>query len=296
MLVSFTIITHNRKSDLEQAIASILAQSYRPIEVIVVDNNSSDGTPELFRNRYDPNIVRYVRLHENTGVSGGRNITIDKTKGEIIVTLDDDAEIVETEATQRIVNKLQTDKSIGLLAFKVLVHATGMLQKGAFPTRDKSLSPDEEFETTRFIGVGHAAPRALYDEIGLYRDFFPYGHEELDFSFRILDAGYKIIYFPQVTITHKLEGTRRQRLQGKWHVLLENRVKAALLNLPLRYVASTGLIWSIRYWLDAGLNPLPVLNGWYNLYTKRHKLKTDRTPIKQQTVARLRVLKGPLLY
>jgi GT2 family glycosyltransferase len=87
-LVSIIIVAHNNWPDLELAIQSALHQSYGPIEVIVVDNSSSDETvqqvPEIFGNR-----VSYL-IQPNTGEGGGRNEGLRLAKGEFIQFLDGD--------------------------------------------------------------------------------------------------------------------------------------------------------------------------------------------------------------
>ena len=281
-LVSYLLITHNRKQDLKDAIVSILNQSYTPIEIVIVDNNSTDGTPEMIRENFKGQSIRYIRLSENKGVCGGRNVAIEAAKGEILITIDDDAIIDDPNATVKVVNRLSRDPTIGVLAFKVLNYFTHELDKDFFPTRDKKRAPNEEFEIATFIGVGHAIPRYVYEQVGLYRDYFPYGHEEFDLALRILDTGYKILFFPEVVVYHKA-GSRRQRLVGKWSILLENRVKVAIRNLPWKYVVTTTLIWSIRTFVACRGNVIPVLKAWHNLWKQRHKLKEERHLIKRET-------------
>jgi len=295
-LVSYLIITHNRKYDLEEAINSILKQNYAPIEIVIVDNNSIDGTEELIREKFNYPNIRYIRLTENRGVCGGRNVAIEAAKGDILITMDDDAVIDDPKATAKIVNRFAKDLDIGVLAFKVVNHFTGQLDKTMFPTRNKKRPADSEFETSWFIGVGHAIPRCVYDKVGLYGDYFPYGHEEGDLSLRILDAGYRILFFPEVTIRHKVTGTRRERLSGRWPIILENRIKVAIRNLPWRYVVSTGLIWSLRTLIDCRGDFRPIFRAWWSLWSQRNKLIQERHPIKKETIQRIRRLKGPLLY
>lgn len=87
-LVSIVIVAHNNWPDLELAIQSALNQSYRAIEVIVIDNSSTDATarhlPELFGER-----IRYVR-QPNTGEGGGRNAGFRLARGEFVQFLDGD--------------------------------------------------------------------------------------------------------------------------------------------------------------------------------------------------------------
>lgn len=86
-LITAVIPTYNARQYVVEAVESALAQSYRPIEVIVVDDGSSDDTPEVLaplRNR-----IRYIR-QENRGLSGARNRGIAESRGELIAFLDAD--------------------------------------------------------------------------------------------------------------------------------------------------------------------------------------------------------------
>lgn len=294
-LVSYLLITYNRKKDLEEAIISILNQSYSPLEIVIVDNNSTDGTQELIQEKFQNQNIHYIRLFENKGVCGGRNVAISLAKGEILITMDDDAVIDDADATIKVVNKFKEHPDIGVLAFKVVNYFTGQLDKSAFPTRDKKRSPNEEFETSTFIGVGHAIPRHVYRKVGVYGDYFPYGHEELDLALRILDAGYRIVFFPEVVIRHKIKD-RKQRLSGRWAIILENRIKVAIRNLPWKYVLTTALAWSLRTLIDCRGNFLPLLKAWRSLWQQRDQLRHERRPIKKETIERIRRLKGPLYW
>lgn len=86
-LVSVILPTYNRCQWLPQAIESVLGQTYAPLELIVVDDGSTDGTPDLLKT-YGSDI-RVIR-QANTGVSGARNAGIRAARGELIALLDSD--------------------------------------------------------------------------------------------------------------------------------------------------------------------------------------------------------------
>ena len=90
-LVSVIIPTHNRAKLLEEALASVYSQegagSEFEMEIIVVDDASSDATPEIARRHPD---IRYLRLDKNRGVSGARNAGIKASTGKYVAFLDDD--------------------------------------------------------------------------------------------------------------------------------------------------------------------------------------------------------------
>lgn len=295
--VSYIIVTHNRKEFLKEAVLSVLVQNYSPLELIVVDNGSTDGTDGLFKTDFKNDNIKYIKLDNNIGAPEGRNIAIKEAKGDIIIGIDSDTEIYEKNATQKIVDKFAKDETIGLLTFKVLNYYTKKLQRSAFPTRNYAKnSPEKEFETTWFSAMAYALPRKVFKKVGLYKDFYPYMHEELDLSFRILDKGFKIIYYPAVTILHKINKKRPERLKGKWDYTLANRIKGSALSLPFIYVISTGILWSIRILLDSKGDFLSLCKAWKSLYKKRSFLKNERQVLSRATVKRIRSLRGPLWY
>lgn len=90
MRVSAIVTTFNRKDFAEKAIRSVLAQTYKDFELIVLDNSSTDGTDEMVKGIHDPRIV-YVR-HPQLGIAAARNLGVRTAKGEFVGFLDDDDE------------------------------------------------------------------------------------------------------------------------------------------------------------------------------------------------------------
>ena len=89
MDISVIIPTYNRRNTLSRAVESVLNQIYKPIEIIVVDDGSTDGTKEMFSEMYP--LVRYI-YQANSGVSSARNTGINSASGDWIALLDSDDE------------------------------------------------------------------------------------------------------------------------------------------------------------------------------------------------------------
>ena len=89
MDISVIIPTYNRKNTLPRAVESVLNQTYKPIEIIVVDDGSTDGTKEWFSEMYP--LVHYI-YQVNSGVSSARNTGINSARGDWIALLDSDDE------------------------------------------------------------------------------------------------------------------------------------------------------------------------------------------------------------
>lgn len=87
--VSVVIPTYNRSTLLVRAVESVLGQSFKDFEIIVVDDASTDDTYSVVRSFRDPRIV-YVRNDSNKGVSASRNVGISLSKGEFVAFLDSD--------------------------------------------------------------------------------------------------------------------------------------------------------------------------------------------------------------
>ncbi len=88
-LVSVVIPTYNRADLLPRAVDSVLNQTYENLEVIVVDDGSTDNTEEVIKDYTDPR-VRYIKLEENRGQNPARNVGIRAADGEFIANQDSD--------------------------------------------------------------------------------------------------------------------------------------------------------------------------------------------------------------
>lgn len=246
-LVSFVIATYNRPDDLADAVASILAQEYRPIEVQVV-SNSTDDTAELFAEggRFDSDLVEYHEFSGRMGVPQARNVGYDLASGDILVTLDDDAVLANTDATDEMVRLFRDHDDVGILAFQCRNYFTGTVNYDETPDPPSlDATPLETYRATNFVGVGNAIRREVLDAVGSFPEAFVYGFEEMDLSLRSHDAGYDILYTPTIVVRHKKAPEGRRTDTETLERLVENRIRIAIRNLPLRYVLCTTVLWSV---------------------------------------------------
>ena len=88
-LVSIIIPTFNRKNELDFAISSVMSQSYRNWELIIVDNHSTDGTSELIA-ELDSEKVKHIKINNYGIIAASRNKGIEMAKGDYIAFLDSD--------------------------------------------------------------------------------------------------------------------------------------------------------------------------------------------------------------
>ncbi|PMP63400.1 MAG: glycosyl transferase [Caldimicrobium thiodismutans] len=168
-LVSVIIPTYNRDYILEGAIKSVLKQTYKPIELIVVDDGSKDQTPFIVK-RYP---LKYVRLPKNFGVSFARNRGILKSKGELIAFLDSDDEFLPQKIEK------QVDFFLKNLQCKVL-QTEELWYKG-----EKRLNPKKHHAKAEGFFLDRAVKlcvvsistvmlkREVFHELGLFDEEFP---------------------------------------------------------------------------------------------------------------------------
>lgn len=290
---SVIIVCYNRKKESRGCIFSILEQTRITGEIIVVDNNSTDGTGRIFDSGITSSLLKYFRLEKNRGVSGGRNYGIERATGDILIFLDDDALLEPEDALEKIIKKFENDKAIGILAFKVVNYYTKTIQREEFPHVDKSLDPDKEFETTYFIGAGHAIKKDVFNQCGLYPEDYFYGLEELDLSFRAIDKGYKIIYFPEVVVWHKKSPLGRISDKKKWGYLFRNRLAISYKYLRNRHLFVLSFIWFFKILRESFSITLPF-KGLTTFFAYKKKLVKE--PVKEETLKKIRKLKGRIWF
>lgn len=232
--LSIIIVNYNVEYFLEQCLNSVmLAAKNVNSEIIVVDNNSSDGSIEMLKSKFPK--VQVIQNSENVGFSKANNQGIKIGKGKYILLLNPDT-VIDEHTLTKITERMNADDQIGGLGVR-MVDGKGVFlpeSKRGLPTplvafykifglssifkKSKRfgryhLSYLDEFEENEIdilSGAFMCMRKAVLDKIGLLDEaFFMYG-EDIDLSYRIQKAGYKNIYFPQTTIIHyKGESTKK---------------------------------------------------------------------------------------
>jgi GT2 family glycosyltransferase len=295
-MISIIIITFGRKEEVLKCLGSIYSQDFNNFEVVFVDNNTDNNISEfLLNNTSNLKNFRYIKAPSNLGVAGGRNFAMGEAHGDIFVSVDDDAFFAANNSLRLIENKMNADRSIAVLAFKLLNYKSKNLEMKEFPFKNKKINPDEEREATYFCGGANALSKNALATTGFYPDNFFFGMEELDLSFRIIDNNYKIIYFPSVLLWHDPSSGGRMKKARFWQQTLENRLKVSMRNLPWRYFTINVLIWSLKV-LKHSKNIEIVAGSYISLFRERKEILKNRKVIKPETIARLKKLDHRLYY
>ncbi len=238
MDVSVIIVSFNVRYFLESCLYSVqrALEETAGGEIIVVDNNSVDGTVPMLQEKFPA--VRLIRNHENVGFARACNQGIAVAQGRYVLLLNPDT-LIEENTLAKVVRFMDEHPDAGAVGVKMIDGKGNFLpeSKRAFPTpmvafykifglaalfpRSKRfnryylghLDPDETHPVEVLTGAFMMLRAEVLTKIGgLDEEYFMYG-EDIDLSYRILQEGYRIYYYPEATIIHyKGESTRKGSL------------------------------------------------------------------------------------
>ncbi len=160
-LVSIVLPTHNRRMLLAEAIGSCLQQTYPLIEVVVVDDGSSDGTEEYVRGLQDERIV-YFKLSPGQGMVAAFNAGLSRARGAYLTLLSDD-DLYVPEAVAVLADELDRDPAVDF----VYAHYDNIDAQGRFLSSGRVEDP-EGLDKDNYIGHCHLYRRKVFDELGGY--------------------------------------------------------------------------------------------------------------------------------
>jgi GT2 family glycosyltransferase len=220
-VATIVIVTFNRKDDLRQALHSALRQR-GDLEILVIDDVSTDGTDEMMRAEFPT--VRYVRAEKNVGSIVHRNRAAGLAKGEIIISMDDDAEF----STPDVVGQTLRDFDDPRIAAVAIPYIDVKVDP-----EPRQAAPDKEgrWLIASFRGTAFALRRDVFIETGLMRGEFRQQGEETDLCLRMLDRGYVVRRGRSDPILHN-ESPKRIRSRQLWYST-RNWCAIVLLNYPL---------------------------------------------------------------
>jgi GT2 family glycosyltransferase len=207
--VDVIILSWNRLDDTLAAVASAREQVDVDHRILIVDQGSEpDNLSKL--EAYVANIpnVKLKKLDRNVGVPAGRNIAAALGDAPYIVALDSDAVFADERVLARAAKHMDEHPELCAVAFAIVNFFTGETDWSSwdYPRR---YNPAREFNTTRFVGAGHAIRRSTFEAVGGYDDRLMFCGEELDVCYRMINTGQRIKYLPSVAVLHKVAREHR---------------------------------------------------------------------------------------
>lgn len=205
--ISVILPTHNRSSSLKKTLLSLINQTYPKsrYEIIVVDDGGSDGTKNMIEelNKQTNSKIHYL-WQKNQGPAAARNFGIKHSKSGIIAFTDDDC-IVNPDWLEKIASAFSKDKDATIVGGETIppkgeiVAAVGQgLTKNAFFDYVNGKK-----EAIFFPTCNAAFRKAVFGKAGYFDEDFPLAAgEDLEFSWRCFKKGLKMLYAPEIVVTH----------------------------------------------------------------------------------------------
>ncbi len=299
-LVSIIIVNWNGIEDTKLCLKHTHEQSYPHIEIIVVDNGSTDDSLDYLREYRG---IKLVENSKNLGFSGGHIAGYKAAKGEYILLLNNDA-VMDNDYVKNAVSSMQTDKKIGALGGRAYLwdaenklfdttnefysyqNINPVTAEGIFARSDEGVLQ----EVNNVSGSCVMVRRSAVDKVGYLHDpFFAY-YEESDLFARMKRAGYKIVYHPKLAIWHANGKTANRKAPTfAYYMMMRNRFRFAVRNFDswslrrfLKFYTKMGVVSIIKSFLPAkrrSMHQAYAKAFFYNLvcgwlpFLERHQLK-----------------------
>ena len=278
--LSWVILTMgDRPEALDAAIGSLLERCGPETHVIVVSNGAG---PLACGERPG---VSVVELASNVGIPAGRNAGAEHVVTDLVGFLDDDARLLDR--VDAVLDEFAADPRLAVAALR-LVDEEGITARRHVP-RPGQRAADSGGAVAVFLGGACVLRASSFRAVGAYFGALWYGHEEVELSWRLVDAGWRLRYFADVTVFHPR--TPIERHATGWEHTGRNRVMIARRTLPW----SVALV-HVSAWLLAGLVRAPTfqsrrdyLRGW----CRGWRMPVDRRPIRWTAVVELTRLGRP---
>jgi GT2 family glycosyltransferase len=212
-----------RPDDLRMAVESLLRQEAVEVDVVVVG--------QAWEPVGLPGGVRGVGLPENVGIPAGRNAGVPHASGDLLFFLDEDAAVVEPDTLARIARLFEEQPDVGLVQLRVDAREGGNGPRDWVPRLRASTRAASGDVTLVWEGAV-AMPRRVFDEVGGWPGEFKFVHEGVDLAWRVMDAGYRVLYRGDLPVLHPLPVPQPTRHHYSNYYAARNRVWLARRYLP----------------------------------------------------------------
>jgi hypothetical protein len=217
--VFIILVNWNGKAVTLDCLDSLATISYKSFRIVVVDNASTDGSVQAIRERHGDDVI-VLEQRENLRFAGGNNIGIKYAleQGAKMLCLLNNDTTVDSEFLSHLVNRIEANDKIGMVAPKIYYHDephriwfaggeismwTGTMKHTGIRENDNG-QHDVSREIDYSTGCCILTRREVVEKVGMFDEsFFMYG-EDADWSMRVRRAGYSIVYEPKARVWHKL--------------------------------------------------------------------------------------------
>ena len=246
--VSLIVVNWNGSAYLEGCLASLLALDYPDFSVTVVDNASTDGSPDFVWASFPQ--VELIRSSHNRGYGGGANLALRTCLADVAVVLNTDI-IVPSDWLGHLIAAMMADPAIGIAGCKmyypggrVIQHAGGYIAApqawpGHYGLNEEDQGQHDAIRDVDYvIGAAIAVKGTVLEQIGLFDEGYFLYYEDVDLCQRARRAGFRVVYVPAAWLTHLESATTikgsaaylEQFSRGRWRFILKHYDPAQILS------------------------------------------------------------------
>lgn len=272
--VAIVILNWNGKEDTIECLESLKHITYPNYEILLVDNGSTDGSVECFRERYPG--MEIIENGENLGFAEGNNVGIRRVMDEgadYVLLLNNDT-VVDPEFLGELVKVAEGDERIGIVGSKIYIYGSNVLDSaGSIYTNIGSCKSrghleedngkyDEQEEVAMITACCMLIRNEILNKTYLFDSSFFMYLEEFDFTIRARQLEYKIFYNPKSIVYHKfsksVQTATTQVVLFKQLYEERNRSKILMVHYPLKILARNihlilmSFLWWQYYFLRFG--------------------------------------------
>ena len=244
--LSVIVLSYNRIDAMRDCLASVLALDYPDVEVVVVDNASTNDAPDMIAREFPS--VKLYRSPRNLGICHGRNAAARFTTGTYLWVLDNDAEIVDPQAARRLIGLLESDPSLGVIGGEAALDAEGrvigtkdlrMTMNGMVRGRMILDRPPYELHDTNMLeGCNMFMRRELFVRLGGFDPGCLFHWDDNDFCYRVSRLGLRNVVVGRSPVVHHYVGEARKLLpyrngRSRMYFVLKNYPLWRIALLPL---------------------------------------------------------------
>lgn len=245
--MKFSVLIHNlnRADILAECLDSVAIQDYRPLEVVILDAGSTDGSLEVIdRARADlaeRGVETKFKSVPYTGVAQSRNMAAREATGQILFIMDNDALLGGPDHLSKLAALFRGWPELAVVGVRILERNLERLDPHAWIyRRPQDRWREKTFAAFTFAGGGFAARTEDYWRVGGFWEALPYSREEEEMAVALLDRGRRIIYYPEVFVRHFPHSSGRVKSDDRMFMELVNGLLIFWRRLPLPWSLAAG--------------------------------------------------------
>ena len=288
MKVSVLVHNFNRASVLKKCLYSITTQTYRPLEIVILDAGSNDGSLDVIREFQQTfgrlGIECQVVPCEMMGVAASRNLAAKHASGVLLCFIDNDAALVHTNSFEIITHRFVNQARLAVASFRILSGDTEELDPFAWVFRRSRKKWSKcNFKTFTFAGAGFCIRSEVFWAVGGLWDQLQYSREEEELSITLLDDNWELWYLPEIEVRHYFDARGRLDISERRFMELKNGLLIFYRRfpLPIAFLAAPGRIvsTSLRSLLRDKKIPVWVLDAVRAALTEWTSSHLKRKPV-----------------